>query len=232
MVKPVASIENEYLRGAEEGLKERNVGLTSIQKFLGSTLIPAVCMYFQQRPWARCTTPTSVTYTLAFDKNAISNSYEWDCMLLSPSLNLLVLPPQYLGKWSSDRVKERVTEVLYGWTLWLKEEAKIQEAYRMLKKQGVNTHTKHKSSLTAVRYCILPTWLRPLFTKKSFFVIFKKICICLWFFKVLLKKTLHCQTELRCPHHQREPKSPSLTRRARQRYVCVCAFCVVQSLCT
>ncbi|XP_059902359.1 ADP-ribosylation factor-binding protein GGA3-like isoform X2 [Gadus macrocephalus] len=48
-----------------------------------------------------------------------------------------VLIPKYLGKWSSDRVKERVTEVLYGWTLWLKEEAKIQEAYRMLKKQGI-----------------------------------------------------------------------------------------------
>ncbi|KAG7276802.1 hypothetical protein CRUP_008752, partial [Coryphaenoides rupestris] len=34
-------------------------------------------------------------------------------------------------------VKERVTEVLYSWTLWLKEEAKIQEAYRLLIKQGI-----------------------------------------------------------------------------------------------
>ncbi|CAL8330807.1 unnamed protein product [Lota lota] len=48
-----------------------------------------------------------------------------------------VLIPKYLGKWTSDRVKERVIEVLYSWTLWLKEEAKIQEAYRMLKKQGI-----------------------------------------------------------------------------------------------
>ncbi|CAL8331840.1 unnamed protein product [Merluccius merluccius] len=48
-----------------------------------------------------------------------------------------VLVPKYLGQWTSERVKQRVTEVLYGWTLWLKEEAKIQEAYRLLKKQGI-----------------------------------------------------------------------------------------------
>uniref|UniRef100_A0A8C6LM45 Golgi-associated, gamma adaptin ear containing, ARF binding protein 2 n=1 Tax=Nothobranchius furzeri TaxID=105023 RepID=A0A8C6LM45_NOTFU len=35
------------------------------------------------------------------------------------------------------KVKDRVTEVFYGWTLWLKEEPKIQEAYNMLKKQGI-----------------------------------------------------------------------------------------------
>lgn len=43
---------------------------------------------------------------------------------------------QYFGSWTPQKVKDRVTEVLYGWTLWLKDEAKIQEAYRMLKKQG------------------------------------------------------------------------------------------------
>ncbi|XP_010866477.3 ADP-ribosylation factor-binding protein GGA2 isoform X2 [Esox lucius] len=48
-----------------------------------------------------------------------------------------VLSPKHLGPWTSDEVKLRVTEVLYSWTLWLKEEPKIQEAYRMLKKQGV-----------------------------------------------------------------------------------------------
>uniref|UniRef100_A0A667WTA7 Golgi-associated, gamma adaptin ear containing, ARF binding protein 2 n=1 Tax=Myripristis murdjan TaxID=586833 RepID=A0A667WTA7_9TELE len=48
-----------------------------------------------------------------------------------------VLSPKYLGQWAPEKVKDRVTEVLYGWTLWLKEEPKIQEAYRMLKKQGV-----------------------------------------------------------------------------------------------
>ncbi|KAM6972431.1 ADP-ribosylation factor-binding protein GGA2-like [Aplochiton taeniatus] len=48
-----------------------------------------------------------------------------------------VLSPKFLGKWTPDKVKERVTEVFYGWTLWLKDEPKIQEAYHMLKKQGV-----------------------------------------------------------------------------------------------
>ncbi|XP_013871297.1 ADP-ribosylation factor-binding protein GGA2, partial [Austrofundulus limnaeus] len=48
-----------------------------------------------------------------------------------------ILTPKYFGAWTSQSVKDRVTEVLYGWTLWLKEEPKIQEAYRMLKKQNV-----------------------------------------------------------------------------------------------
>ncbi|XP_073331785.1 ADP-ribosylation factor-binding protein GGA1-like [Pagrus major] len=48
-----------------------------------------------------------------------------------------VLTPKYFGAWTPQKVKDRVTEVLYGWTLWLKEEPKIQEAYRMLKKQGI-----------------------------------------------------------------------------------------------
>lgn len=45
---------------------------------------------------------------------------------------------QYFGAWTPQKVKDRVTEVLYGWTLWLKEEPKIQEAYYMLKKQGID----------------------------------------------------------------------------------------------
>ncbi|XP_028270980.1 ADP-ribosylation factor-binding protein GGA1-like isoform X2 [Parambassis ranga] len=54
-------------------------------------------------------------------------------------LNELIklLTPKYFGAWTPQRVKDRVTEVLYGWTLWLKEEPKIQEAYNMLKKQGI-----------------------------------------------------------------------------------------------
>uniref|UniRef100_A0A1A8DFQ7 Golgi-associated, gamma adaptin ear containing, ARF binding protein 2 n=1 Tax=Nothobranchius kadleci TaxID=1051664 RepID=A0A1A8DFQ7_NOTKA len=48
-----------------------------------------------------------------------------------------VLTPKYFGAWSPQKVKDRVTEVFYGWTLWLKEEPKIQEAYNMLKKQGI-----------------------------------------------------------------------------------------------
>lgn len=48
-----------------------------------------------------------------------------------------VLTPKYFGNRSPQKVKDRVTEVLYGWTLWFKEEPKIQEAYSMLKKQGI-----------------------------------------------------------------------------------------------
>lgn len=50
---------------------------------------------------------------------------------------LKLLTPKYFGEWTPQKVKDRVTEVLYGWTLWLKDEPKIQEAYRMLKKQGI-----------------------------------------------------------------------------------------------
>ncbi|KAJ8364096.1 hypothetical protein SKAU_G00129270 [Synaphobranchus kaupii] len=48
-----------------------------------------------------------------------------------------VLSPKYLGMWSTAEVKQKVTEVLYSWTQWLKDEVKIQEAYCMLKKQGI-----------------------------------------------------------------------------------------------
>ncbi|XP_077379872.1 ADP-ribosylation factor-binding protein GGA2-like isoform X2 [Festucalex cinctus] len=48
-----------------------------------------------------------------------------------------VLTPKYFGSWTAQTVKDRLTQVLYGWTLWLKEETKIQEAYSMLKKQGI-----------------------------------------------------------------------------------------------
>ncbi|XP_022593769.1 ADP-ribosylation factor-binding protein GGA3-like isoform X2 [Seriola dumerili] len=54
-------------------------------------------------------------------------------------LNELIklITPKYFGAWTPQRVKDRVIEVLYGWTLWLKDEPKIQEAYSMLKKQGI-----------------------------------------------------------------------------------------------
>ncbi|XP_063056046.1 ADP-ribosylation factor-binding protein GGA2-like isoform X2 [Engraulis encrasicolus] len=50
-----------------------------------------------------------------------------------------VLSPKYLGSYSPEAVKQRIVEVFFSWTQtqWLKDEAKIQEAYRMLKKQGV-----------------------------------------------------------------------------------------------
>ncbi|XP_072320176.1 ADP-ribosylation factor-binding protein GGA2-like [Eucyclogobius newberryi] len=48
-----------------------------------------------------------------------------------------VLSPKYFGVWSPEKVKERLVEVLYGWTLWLRDQPKIQEAYEMLKKQDI-----------------------------------------------------------------------------------------------
>ncbi|NXO82998.1 GGA2 protein, partial [Sitta europaea] len=48
-----------------------------------------------------------------------------------------VLSPKYYGIWSSEKVKSRVTEVIFSWTVWFPQEVKIQDAYQMLKKQGI-----------------------------------------------------------------------------------------------
>ncbi|XP_009082478.1 PREDICTED: ADP-ribosylation factor-binding protein GGA2, partial [Acanthisitta chloris] len=48
-----------------------------------------------------------------------------------------VLSPKYYGTWSSEKVKLRVTEVLFSWTVWFPQEVKIRDAYQMLKKQGI-----------------------------------------------------------------------------------------------
>ncbi|XP_068063475.1 ADP-ribosylation factor-binding protein GGA2 [Anomalospiza imberbis] len=48
-----------------------------------------------------------------------------------------VLSPKYYGVWSSEKVKSRVTEVIFSWTVWFPQEVKIQDAYQMLKKQGI-----------------------------------------------------------------------------------------------
>ncbi|XP_026993128.2 ADP-ribosylation factor-binding protein GGA2-like isoform X1 [Tachysurus fulvidraco] len=48
-----------------------------------------------------------------------------------------VLSPKYLGVLSPKQVKQRVIEAMYSWTQWLKDEPKVQEAYNMLKKQGL-----------------------------------------------------------------------------------------------
>ena len=37
----------------------------------------------------------------------------------------------------SDEVKKRCIELLYGWSQGLKHEPKIEEAYQMLKRQGI-----------------------------------------------------------------------------------------------
>ncbi|XP_019505357.1 PREDICTED: ADP-ribosylation factor-binding protein GGA2 [Hipposideros armiger] len=48
-----------------------------------------------------------------------------------------VLSPKYLGSWTTDRVKGRVMEILFSWTVWFPEDMKIRDAYQMLKQQGI-----------------------------------------------------------------------------------------------
>ncbi|XP_060890217.1 ADP-ribosylation factor-binding protein GGA1-like isoform X2 [Labrus mixtus] len=48
-----------------------------------------------------------------------------------------VVSPKYLGSRSPEPVKTKVLELIYSWTLGLPEEAKICDAYHMLKKQGI-----------------------------------------------------------------------------------------------
>ncbi|XP_044836449.1 ADP-ribosylation factor-binding protein GGA2 isoform X2 [Mauremys mutica] len=48
-----------------------------------------------------------------------------------------VLSPKYLGTWSTEKVKSRVIEIMFSWTVWFPQEVKIRDAYQMLKKQGV-----------------------------------------------------------------------------------------------
>ncbi|XP_060700208.1 ADP-ribosylation factor-binding protein GGA3 [Hemiscyllium ocellatum] len=51
-----------------------------------------------------------------------------------------VVSPKYLGDRVSEKVKTKVIELLYSWTVALPEEIKIKDAYQMLKKQGVLQH--------------------------------------------------------------------------------------------
>ncbi|XP_010629073.1 ADP-ribosylation factor-binding protein GGA3 isoform X3 [Fukomys damarensis] len=48
-----------------------------------------------------------------------------------------VVSPKYLGDRVSEKVKTKVIELLYSWTVALPEEAKIKDAYHMLKRQGI-----------------------------------------------------------------------------------------------
>lgn len=44
---------------------------------------------------------------------------------------------QYLGNRTTEKVKKRCIEILYGWYKGLSHEPKIGEAYHMLKAQGI-----------------------------------------------------------------------------------------------
>ncbi|NWU91247.1 GGA3 protein, partial [Upupa epops] len=48
-----------------------------------------------------------------------------------------VVSPKYLGDRVSEKVKTKVIELLYSWTVALPEESKIKDAYCMLKRQGI-----------------------------------------------------------------------------------------------
>lgn len=52
---------------------------------------------------------------------------------LQPTSSLFL---QYLGSRTSEKVKSKILELMYSWTLGLPHEVKISEAYQMLKKQG------------------------------------------------------------------------------------------------
>lgn len=59
-------------------------------------------------------------------------------LLCVNNLFLVLCPPtQYLGSRSPEPVKKKVLELIYSWTLGLPDEAKISDAYQMLKKQGI-----------------------------------------------------------------------------------------------
>nr|XP_056713568.1 ADP-ribosylation factor-binding protein GGA3 [Euleptes europaea] len=48
-----------------------------------------------------------------------------------------VVSPKYLGDRVSEKVKTKIIELLYSWTVALPEESKIKDAYYMLKRQGI-----------------------------------------------------------------------------------------------
>uniref|UniRef100_A0A8C6XFS4 Golgi associated, gamma adaptin ear containing, ARF binding protein 1 n=1 Tax=Naja naja TaxID=35670 RepID=A0A8C6XFS4_NAJNA len=48
-----------------------------------------------------------------------------------------VVSPKYLGNRTPEKVKSKILQLMYSWTLGLPEEVKITEAYQMLKKQGI-----------------------------------------------------------------------------------------------
>ncbi|XP_051899045.1 ADP-ribosylation factor-binding protein GGA1 [Pristis pectinata] len=48
-----------------------------------------------------------------------------------------VVSPKYLGTRAPEKVKNKVLELMFSWTVGLPDEQKITEAYSMLKKQGI-----------------------------------------------------------------------------------------------
>lgn len=59
---------------------------------------------------------------------------------------------QYLGSRSPEPVKKKVLELIYSWTVALPDEAKISDAYQMLKKQGKKALSDHSDQ--PLRKCL------------------------------------------------------------------------------
>uniref|UniRef100_A0A8C7FE25 Golgi associated, gamma adaptin ear containing, ARF binding protein 1 n=1 Tax=Oncorhynchus kisutch TaxID=8019 RepID=A0A8C7FE25_ONCKI len=64
-----------------------------------------------------------------------------------------VVSPKYLGSRAPEPVKKKVLELIYSWTLGLPDEAKIADAYEMLKKHGI---VKQDPVLPADKLLLLP----------------------------------------------------------------------------
>ncbi|XP_057413072.1 ADP-ribosylation factor-binding protein GGA1 isoform X3 [Balaenoptera acutorostrata] len=62
-----------------------------------------------------------------------------------------VVSPKYLGSRTSEKVKNKILELLYSWTVGLPEEVKIAEAYQMLKKQAPETVSPPPSAAGIVK---------------------------------------------------------------------------------
>lgn len=67
--------------------------------------------------------------------------------------HVLIRCGQYLGSRSPEPVKKKVLELIYSWTVALPDEAKILDAYQMLKKQGKMALSHHP-----LRKCLCSSW--------------------------------------------------------------------------
>lgn len=50
---------------------------------------------------------------------------------------VLCVAPQYLGGQTPPNIQDKIKQLLYSWKVGLPQEPKIQEAYEMLKREGM-----------------------------------------------------------------------------------------------
>ena len=61
-------------------------------------------------------------------------------------------PLQYMGDSVPEKVKMKIIEMLYSWTVVFPNEAKISEAYQTLRRQGERQTTPSHISLHHIHY--------------------------------------------------------------------------------